>query len=111
MLSKGQRTYFHALNAVWLRDQGRWIRLDARGNKPGVDAQFSIGREQLAFPIRVDRGERDFVEIHDRPLPSTLAAPRGSRTTAVLAQRLPADMSAADRRQAARPLDPSLRSR
>jgi transglutaminase-like putative cysteine protease len=99
-LAGGERTYLHALNAVWLRDQGRWIRLDARGNKPGVDAKFGVGIEYLAFPIRLDRGERDLAEIHARPLPSALAALRSSRTTVELARRLPKDMSAADRRQA-----------
>jgi transglutaminase-like putative cysteine protease len=99
-LAGGERTYLHALNVVWLPDQRRWIRLDARGNKPGVDAKFSVEAEHLAFPIRLDHGERDFAEIHARPLPSTLAALRGSRTTVELATRLPPDMSAADRRQA-----------
>jgi transglutaminase-like putative cysteine protease len=98
----GERTYLHALNAVWLADQGRWIRLDARGNKPGVDARFSVEAEQLAFRIQADRGECDFAEIHARPLPSTLAALRNSRTTTELVRNLPEDMSAADRRQAAR---------
>jgi transglutaminase-like putative cysteine protease len=95
------RTFLHALNVVWLPDQARWIRLDARGNKPGVDARFSIEAEYLAFPIRPDLGERDFAEIHAEPLPSTLAALRTSRTLTELKQNLPGDMSAADRRQAA----------
>ena len=99
-LAGGERLFLHALNVVWLGDQGRWIRLDARGNKPGVDAKFSVGIEHLAFPIRFDRGERDLAEIHALPLPSALAALRRSRTTAELARRLPGDMSAADRRQA-----------
>lgn len=100
-LAGGERTYLHALNAVWLPDRGRWIRLDARGNKPGVDARFSVETEHLAFPIRADQGECDFAEIHDQPLPSTLAALRSSRTTVELVRRLPEDMSTADRRQAA----------
>ena len=99
-LGDGGRSYLHALNALWLRDQGRWIRLDARGNKPGVEAKFSVVIECLAFPIRTDRGERDFAEIHAEPLPSTLDALRLSRTMEELARCLPADMNAADRRQA-----------
>lgn len=99
-LAGSERTYLHALNVVWLQDQRRWIRLDARGNKPGVDARFSVDSEYLAYPIQVDRGERDFAEVHDQPLPSTLAALRSSRTLVELAQQLPADMSDADRRQA-----------
>lgn len=97
----GGRTFLHALNVVWLPDQARWIRLDARGNKPGIDARFSIEAECLAFPVRPDRGERDFLEIHAEPLPSTLAALRNSRTLAELKENLPADMGAADRRQSA----------
>jgi transglutaminase-like putative cysteine protease len=99
-LGDGERSYLHALNAVWLRDQGRWIRLDARGNKPGVDARFSVGTEYLAFPIQADRGQRDFAEIHAQPMPSTLEALRQSRTVEELARCLPGDMSDADRRQA-----------
>ncbi len=101
-LGGGERTYLHGLNAVWLQDEARWIRLDARGNKPGVDARFSVGVERLAYPVRPDRGERDFAEIHARPLPSALAALGKSCTTLELARRLPEDMSAADRRQAAK---------
>jgi transglutaminase-like putative cysteine protease len=99
-LAGGDRTYLHALNAVWLRDQRRWIRLDARGNKPGIDAKFSIDIEYLAFPIRPDREERDFAEIYARPLPSTLAALRNSQTVKELVRQLPDDLSAEDRREA-----------
>lgn len=100
-LGGDDRMFLHGLNVIWLPDQERWIRLDARGNKPGVDARFSIGPEYLAYPITPDRGERDFTEIHAEPLPSTLAALRGSRTLTELAQCLPSDMNEADRRQSA----------
>lgn len=57
----------HALNAVYLDGLGRWVRLDARGNKPGVDAQFSLTEERLAFPIREHLGERDYPTIYAEP--------------------------------------------
>jgi transglutaminase-like putative cysteine protease len=38
----------HGLNAVYLKEFG-WYRIDARGNKQGVDAQFRPPVEQLAF--------------------------------------------------------------
>jgi transglutaminase-like putative cysteine protease len=57
----------HGLNAVYLRDFG-WYRVDARGNKPGVDARFNPPREQLAFPIR-EAQERDLPEIWAEPHP------------------------------------------
>jgi len=59
----------HALNAVYLPSQDRWIRIDARGNKPGVDAQFSLTDERLAFAIRPELGEIDYPGIHAEPVP------------------------------------------
>ena len=44
----------HGLNGVYLEDRKMWIRLDARGNKEGVNASFSITDEQLAFPVRLE---------------------------------------------------------
>ena len=40
----------HAFNAVYL--DGKWRALDARGNKEGVNAQFSLDEPVLAFPPR-----------------------------------------------------------
>lgn len=45
----------HGYNAVLIGD--RWIKLDARGNKPGVNAQFSLKEPILAFPIRAEYDE------------------------------------------------------
>ena len=50
----------HALNTVYLSEQGRWIRLDARGNKENVHAEFSLDEERLAFPIREELEECDY---------------------------------------------------
>ena len=50
----------HGLNTVYLSSLRRWIRLDARGNKPGIDAQFSIEAERLAFPVRLAYEECDY---------------------------------------------------
>jgi len=62
----------HGLNAVH-RDGAGWYRIDARGNKPGVDAQFCPPREQLAFPILAPQ-ERDLPEIWAEPLPVVVEA-------------------------------------
>ncbi len=59
----------HALNTVYLGSLQRWIRFDARGNKPGVDAQFSLGEERLAFAIRPGEGEIDYLRNHAEPHP------------------------------------------
>lgn len=57
----------HALNAVYIKSLNRWIRLDARGNKEGVDAQFDIEQERLAFPVRKDLGEVDYGIVYANP--------------------------------------------
>jgi transglutaminase-like putative cysteine protease len=51
----------HGLNTVFIAPLGRWIRFDARGNRPGVDARFSLTDEALAFPIRPEFGELDYL--------------------------------------------------
>lgn len=49
----------HALNTVYV---DKWVRLDARGNKAGVNAQFSLDEEQLAYQVRSDLGEIDYMD-------------------------------------------------
>ncbi|WP_292465736.1 transglutaminase family protein [Methanolobus sp.] len=57
----------HGLNAVYLEMIG-WYRIDARGNREGVNAQFNPPHEQLAYDIRIG-GEADLPEIWADPLP------------------------------------------
>ena len=57
----------HALNAVYIKSLDRWIRLDARGNKVGVDAQFDLEQERLVFPVRNDIGEIDYGVVYANP--------------------------------------------
>ena len=54
----------HALNTVYVDDEVGWVRVDARGNKEGVDAQFSLEGERLALAVRPECGERDFNDNH-----------------------------------------------
>lgn len=56
----------HGFNAIHLPEIG-WYRVDARGNKEGVDAQFSPPQEQLAFKIQFPE-EADFHAILSEPL-------------------------------------------
>lgn len=60
----------HGINAIKLQEFG-WYRVDARGNKPGVDAQFCPPEEKLAWPIQ-HQGEFDSTEILAAPLPSVI---------------------------------------
>jgi len=77
----------HGLNAVFLKDYG-WYRVDARGNKPDVDAQFCPPREALAFAIR-ESHERDLPEKWAEPLPVVIAALERHRDITTLYDDLP----------------------
>ncbi|WP_026394966.1 transglutaminase-like domain-containing protein [Acetobacterium malicum] len=60
----------HAYNAVYL--ENRWIRLDARGNKPAVEAQFSLSEPILAFANRREYDEYDWPGIYANPHQATM---------------------------------------
>ena len=77
----------HGLNAVHLPEFG-WYRIDPRGNKPGVDAQFTPPVEKLAFPIASPE-ERLFPEILAEPLPVVVAALRAHKTWDEMYRHLP----------------------
>ncbi|MED3935854.1 transglutaminase-like domain-containing protein [Priestia megaterium] len=62
----------HALNAVYIKSEDRWIRLDARENKEGVQADFSLKKEKLAFPANSIRGEIDYPVIYTKPHKKTM---------------------------------------
>ena len=77
----------HGLNAVYLEQFG-WYRIDARGNKQGVSAEFCPPVEKLAFPI-VTQGEADLLEIWAEPLPIVINALKLYKTVEDLANNLP----------------------
>ncbi|MEL6927595.1 MAG: transglutaminase family protein [Cyanobacteria bacterium J06600_6] len=56
----------HGFNAVYLDAYG-WYRLDAQGNKPGVDAQFTPPIERLAYEINLP-DELDCPYVFAEPL-------------------------------------------
>ncbi|MFF4763075.1 transglutaminase domain-containing protein [Streptomyces sp. NPDC001292] len=62
----------HGLVAV--RFNGAWHRQDPRGNKPGVDAQFSLAGERLAFVPDPKSNELDYPVLYAEPHPAVLAA-------------------------------------
>ena len=77
----------HGLNAVYLADTG-WYRIDARGNKPGVNAQFTPPVEQLAFAI-ITEGETDIDGIYAQPLPEVIRTLKIFDNVADVAKNLP----------------------
>lgn len=91
----------HGLNAVYLKRYG-WYRIDARGNKPGVAAEFCPPAEKLAFRV-VHAEERDYPEIRSEPLPAVIEALTRWRTVEEVAANLPDDGNLTDGTPDARP--------
>lgn len=77
----------HGLNAVHLHDYG-WYRVDARGNKPGVNAQFQPPHEQLAFAVSAE-GEKLFDGLYAQPHPQVVAVLTTGRTWDEVYGKLP----------------------
>lgn len=62
----------HAFNGVYLESLSKWILIDARGNKPGVEAEFSIDKEKLAFHVKEEMNEKDYPTIFIKPNKNTM---------------------------------------
>jgi transglutaminase-like putative cysteine protease len=84
---KGAPYSLHGFNAVHLTPFG-WYRVDCRGNKPGIDAQFCPPHERLAFRLNFPE-ERNFSEILPQPLPVVVKALRAHPTWDDLYRNLP----------------------
>jgi transglutaminase-like putative cysteine protease len=81
------RYVLHGLNAVLLPGHG-WVRVDARGNRADVDAQFTPPVEKLAFTPAAP-GEVDYPDILAEPLDVVVRVLRGRRTWNEVWQNLP----------------------
>ena len=77
----------HGFNAVFLQNIG-WYRIDPRGNKEGINAQFSPPTEQLAYSAD-DTGEIDFSNVLPKPLPLVISALQKNLTYLELNENLP----------------------
>lgn len=77
----------HGLVAVHLENHG-WYRIDPRGNKTGVAADFCPPLEKLAFPI-ITLGEADLPEIWPEPLEIVVKALQAAKDYLDVAKNLP----------------------
>lgn len=57
----------HGLNGVFIKSIDKWIRLDARGNENGINAEFSLDEEVLAYSPKAEKGEIDFPTLYAEP--------------------------------------------
>lgn len=76
----------HGLNAVYLKEFG-WYRIDARGNKEGVDARFDPPKEYLAFEVQ--QHEFDLPDIYDEPIKAIVDALKNNKTYDVMINNFP----------------------
>ncbi|MER7340235.1 transglutaminase family protein [Streptomyces sp. NPDC000075] len=88
----GSGLVVHGLVALRLPGREDWSRVDPRGNKPGVDARFSLDVERLAFPVRPELGEVDHPGLYAAPHPATLKALQESADRPELWRNLPASL-------------------
>jgi transglutaminase-like putative cysteine protease len=84
---KGAPYSLHGFNAIDLPEVG-WYRVDARGNKEGVNAQFTPPHEQLAFKIQLP-DEGDFPVILAEPLRIIVDALQSCKTWDEALRNLP----------------------
>ncbi len=84
---KGEPYSLHGFNALYLPELG-WYRVDPRGNKEGVNAQFLPPQEQLAYKTHLP-GEIDFPGILDEPLQIVVKALQSQSTWNEMLHHLP----------------------
>ncbi|MGW1622562.1 transglutaminase domain-containing protein [Streptomyces sp. NPDC002172] len=77
----------HGLVAV--RFNGAWHRQDPRGNKPGVDARFSLDGERLAWVPDPRSDEMDYPVLYAEPHPAVLGALKAAPDRPYLWKTLP----------------------
>jgi len=75
-LVHGDGHVLHGLVAIHL--DGTWHRQDPRGNKDGVDAQFFLGAEQLAWAADESLGEIDYPYLFSSPARCVVNTLRGA---------------------------------
>ncbi|MEW2292290.1 transglutaminase family protein [Streptomyces sp. NPDC006743] len=83
----------HALHGlVAVRFRGAWHRQDPRGNKPGVDARFSLTGERLAWVPDPESNEMDYPVLYAEPHPVVLSALQAAPDRAALSAALPSEL-------------------
>ena len=82
----------HGLNGIYLTEPGKWIRVDARGNTQGINAQFLTDKEQLAFPVDLSAGEFIYDVIFTSPAKVVVNILREYKSRAEMWPHLPCSL-------------------
>lgn len=84
---KGAPYSLHGFNAIYLPEIG-WYRVDARGNRAGVNAQFTPPQEKLAYKTQFPE-EADFQAVLAEPLQIVVEALQARAIWSEMLQNLP----------------------
>ena len=81
----------HGYVFLYLDSIQKWIKVDARGNKPGVYAEFSFHEPKMAFEIRSNFGEIDQNINHSYPIDSVVYFLENNATRDGMWKKLPVE--------------------
>jgi transglutaminase-like putative cysteine protease len=65
MVSENGGFVLHGFNAVNI--DGRWVRIDARGNNSRCQVEFDLARDMLAYPVVESAGECEYPVVFPKP--------------------------------------------
>jgi transglutaminase-like putative cysteine protease len=85
-------TVLHGFNALYLASLGKWMRVDARGNTHGINAQFDLQKEQLAFAMDPAADEFIYEAIFAAPVSSVVERLKMYKSRRELREDLPASL-------------------
>ncbi len=83
----------HAFNAVYLN--GKWVQLDANGNKDNINAQFSLDEPKLAYPNRKEYDEYFYKGIYASPQMATMHMLEAAHSLQDILENIPDDVTEA----------------
>lgn len=89
----GDSKILHGFNGIYLASLKRWMRVDPRGNTGGIDAQFDLQAERLAFPPNPTLGEYVFDEIWSNPIPEVIEVLTKFKSRRQMWKHLPTSIS------------------
>jgi transglutaminase-like putative cysteine protease len=90
-LAGEQGPVLHSLNAV--HANGKWRRIDARGNNGEVNVVYSPEVDLLAFEADAANGERDYLIVFPLPDPGVVKILREGAGSSPRSLTLPGDLS------------------
>jgi transglutaminase-like putative cysteine protease len=101
-------TLLYGFNAVYLQSLERWIALDARGNRPGLEAEFALDAPKLAITADPLRGEWIYPLIWTRPAAVVVDLLSRNKSLARIAEHIPEELPGVAREvpEAVRSTDP-----